>query len=86
VWAREQGEYIELEFRDSGIGIPMGEIAKIFEPFYRVRNPTNEEVAGAGLGLTIVQQILQHCGGSVSVNSKQGMGSSFKVLLPVHQP
>jgi two-component system, OmpR family, phosphate regulon sensor histidine kinase PhoR len=86
VWAREQGEYIELEFRDSGIGIPMGEIPKIFEPFYRVRTPTNEEVPGAGLGLTIVQQILQRCGGSVSVNSKQGMGSSFKVLLPVHQP
>ncbi|MBW4620944.1 MAG: ATPase [Cyanosarcina radialis HA8281-LM2] len=86
VWAREQGEYIELEFRDSGIGIPMGEIPKIFEPFYRVRTPTNEEVAGAGLGLTIVQQILQRCGGSVNVNSKQGMGSSFKVLLPVHQP
>jgi signal transduction histidine kinase len=85
VWARTQGEYIELEFRDTGIGIPTGEIPKIFEPFYRVRTTSTEEAVGAGLGLTIVQQILQRCGGSIAVSSKQGMGSSFKVLLPIHQ-
>ncbi|WP_239651853.1 ATP-binding protein [Neosynechococcus sphagnicola] len=88
VWvqAKQQGDYIQLEFRDSGIGIPGAEIPKIFDRFYRVRQPNGEERAGSGLGLTIVQQILWRCGGSVSVKSKLGEGSTFNVLLPIYHP
>jgi signal transduction histidine kinase len=88
VWvrAKQQGDYVQLEFRDTGIGITPNEIPKIFERFYRVRQSTEETSSGAGLGLTIVQQLLIHCGGSISVKSKPGEGSTFTVLLPINKP
>jgi two-component system, OmpR family, phosphate regulon sensor histidine kinase PhoR len=87
VWvrAKQQGDYVQLEFRDTGIGIASGEIPKIFDRFYRVRQMPGEETAGAGLGLTIVQQLLLYCGGSISVKSRLGEGSVFNVLLPIYR-
>jgi two-component system, OmpR family, phosphate regulon sensor histidine kinase PhoR len=82
VQASVQGDYVQLEFRDTGIGIAPTEITKIFDRFYRVRNLPDERNNGAGLGLTIVQNILRRCGGSISVVSKVGVGSKFRVLLP----
>jgi two-component system, OmpR family, phosphate regulon sensor histidine kinase PhoR len=82
VQASLQGEYVQLEFRDTGIGIAPTEIPKIFDRFYRVRNLSAEQNNGAGLGLTIVQNILLRCGGSISVVSQVGVGSKFRVLLP----
>jgi signal transduction histidine kinase len=87
VWvrAKQQGDYVQLEFRDTGIGISAGEIPKIFDRFYRVRQSIDEDMGGAGLGLTIVQKLLLHCGGSISVKSRVGDGSTFNVLLPVYR-
>lgn len=88
VWvrAKQQGDYVQLEIRDTGVGIAPSEIPKIFDRFYRVRQAADDS-SGAGLGLTIVQQLLLHCGGSISVKSKLGEGSTFNVLLPVyHSP
>ena len=82
VQASVQGDYVQLEFRDTGIGIPATEIPKIFDRFYRVRTLPSEYSNGAGLGLTIVQNILLRCGGSISVVSQVGVGSKFRVLLP----
>ncbi len=86
VWvqAKLQGEYVQLEFRDSGIGIPPSEIHKIFDRFYRGRQATEDGIGGAGLGLTIVQQLLLRCGGSISVKSRLGEGTTFNVLLPIY--
>ncbi|MEH2115310.1 DICT sensory domain-containing protein [Nostoc sp.] len=83
VWvrARTQGNYVQLEFRDTGIGIAENEIPKIFDRFYRVRTAATEDYGGAGLGLTIVQQLLMRCGGSISVKSKLYEGSTFTVQL-----
>jgi signal transduction histidine kinase len=83
VWvrARTQGDYVQLEFRDTGIGIAENEIPKIFDRFYRVRTAATEDYGGAGLGLTIVQQLLLRCGGSISVKSKLYEGSTFTVQL-----
>ncbi|MCW5313184.1 ATPase [Nostoc sp. KVJ3] len=83
VWvrARFQGDYVQLEFRDTGIGIAESEIPKIFDRFYRVRAAATEDYGGAGLGLTIVQQLLLRCGGSISVKSKLYEGSTFTVQL-----
>jgi len=52
VWvrARHQGNYVQLEFRDTGIGIAPNEIAKVFDRFYRVRPVAGEDAGGAGLG------------------------------------
>ncbi|BAS59614.1 MULTISPECIES: ATP-binding protein [Leptolyngbya] len=87
VWvrAKQQGDYVQLEFRDTGIGIAAGEIPKIFDRFYRVRQAVDEDMGGAGLGLTIVQKLLLHCGGSISVKSRVGDGSTFNVLLPIYR-
>jgi two-component system, OmpR family, phosphate regulon sensor histidine kinase PhoR len=86
IQASVQGDYIQLEFRDSGVGISMSDLPKIFDRFYRGRalpssNPTGSNV-GVGLGLTVVQNILLRCGGSISVTSQTGTGSRFRVLLP----
>ncbi|MEH2376657.1 DICT sensory domain-containing protein [Nostoc sp.] len=85
VWvrARIQGDYVQLEFRDTGIGIAENEIPKIFERFYRVRTAATEDYGGAGLGLTIVQQLLLRSGGSISVKSKLSEGSTFTVQLAI---
>ncbi|MEM9216734.1 MAG: ATP-binding protein [Cyanobacteria bacterium P01_F01_bin.150] len=87
VWvrAKQQGDYVQVEVRDTGIGIAMADIPKIFNRFYRVRPGSGEDSGGAGLGLSIVQQLLLRCGGSVTVNSRQGDGATFNVLMPVYQ-
>jgi two-component system, OmpR family, phosphate regulon sensor histidine kinase PhoR len=87
VWvkAKQQGDFIQLEFKDTGVGVPVQEIPKIFDRFYRVRQVSGEDVGGAGLGLTIVQQLLLRCGGSISVKSRPGDGSIFSVMLPIYQ-
>ncbi|XGV98101.1 MAG: ATP-binding protein [Leptolyngbya sp. BL-A-14] len=85
VRAKQQGSYVNLEVRDTGIGMAPGELPKIFDRFYRVRQSSTEDASGAGLGLTIVQQLLFHCGGSISVKSKPGEGSTFTVLLPIRR-
>jgi two-component system, OmpR family, phosphate regulon sensor histidine kinase PhoR len=83
VRASVAGEYVQLEFKDTGIGIPTPEIPKIFDRFYRIRNLADESNNNsAGLGLTIVRDILTRCGGSISVTSELGVGSRFRILLP----
>jgi signal transduction histidine kinase len=86
VQASLRDDQIELIVSDTGIGIDTKELGKIFNSFYRGRTAINEQVSGAGLGLTIVQQLIRRCGGSISVNSKVGKGSSFRILLPVIPP
>lgn len=87
VWvrAKQQDDFVQLEFKDTGVGIPANEISKIFDRFYRVRQVVEDETNGAGLGLTVVQQLLIHCGGSISVRSRVGEGSVFTVLLPIYK-
>jgi hypothetical protein len=80
-----EGDYVQVVFDDTGIGIAAHEIPRIFDIFYRGRSTISENT-GAGLGLTIVQQLLLRCGGSISVTSQVGAGSSFKVLLAVASP
>lgn len=83
VWvkARPQGDFVEVEVSDTGIGIAAADLPNIFDRFYRVRH-SSEDTGGAGLGLSIVQQLLLRCGGSISVKSKPSEGSTFSVLLP----
>jgi hypothetical protein len=77
-----EGDYVQVAFDDTGIGIAAHEIPRIFDIFYRGRSTISEN-AGAGLGLTIVQHLLLRSQGSISVTSRVGAGSTFKVLLPV---
>lgn len=83
VFATLQNEFIELSFVDTGIGIAPQDIPKIFNSFYRKPAKPEEELKSAGLGLTIVQELVKRCGGTITVTSKIGKGSTFKVLLPL---
>jgi signal transduction histidine kinase len=79
---RENGS-VKLEVVDHGIGIPRAEQQRIFEKFYRVGDPLVHNTKGSGLGLSLVQTIVKAHGGDVLVESNQGRGSKFTVVLPV---
>jgi two-component system phosphate regulon sensor histidine kinase PhoR len=68
---------------DQGIGIEPGEVAKIFDKFYRVKHPRTRQVIGTGLGLSLVKGLIEAHRGSVEVESRLGVGSTFRVLLPI---
>jgi heavy metal sensor kinase len=72
-----------LEVTDTGIGIPAEALAHLFERFYRVDKARSRQMGGAGLGLAIVKSIVTAHGGRVIVESTEGIGSRFRVLLPL---
>lgn len=72
-----------LRVRDTGIGIARGDLDRIFERFYRVDVDRSRETGGTGLGLALVRHAAQRHGGSVSVDSILGEGTTFAVVLPV---
>jgi signal transduction histidine kinase len=67
---------------DNGIGIAQKEVLRIFDPFYRVDSSLRGESTGAGLGLAIVRHLVKTHDGEVLVESREGQGTSFTVLLP----
>jgi two-component system phosphate regulon sensor histidine kinase PhoR len=86
VWVTTQApteDWVTLTVRDTGTGIATQDLPRIFDHFYRGRQGQEED--GAGLGLTIVQQLLLYCGGQVAVESQVGQGSQFHVKLPLHR-
>jgi len=85
VRARPRGNEIEVCVRDDGPGIPMADLPRIFERFYRVDKGRSRERGGTGLGLSIVKHIVQLHGGRVWVESELGKGTSFYFTLPQHQ-
>ena len=74
---------INIRINDTGYGIPASDLPHIFDRFYRVRNNGHDEIQGNGLGLAIVRSIAQQHGGDVTVESEQGKGSCFTVILPL---
>ncbi|SPD75711.1 PAS domain S-box protein [uncultured Desulfobacterium sp.] len=83
VTARNAGDYIEIKVKDTGVGIAPEELPKIFEKFYRVKSPKTRDIMGTGLGLSIVKGVVDAHHGSIDVESVEGKGTTFKILLPV---
>jgi signal transduction histidine kinase len=79
---RAAADGIELWVEDRGPGIPPGERGKVFEPFYRLDPSRNRESGGAGLGLTIVRQIVESHRGTVTIDDRPGGGACLRVRLP----
>jgi two-component system, OmpR family, phosphate regulon sensor histidine kinase PhoR len=82
---RQNGQAV-VAVRDTGIGIPSRDQARIFERFYRVDRARSRETGGTGLGLSIVKHVAENHGGSVTVESELGRGSTFTVRLPISRP
>jgi len=75
-------KYIQLEFGDTGCGIPEEILPRIFERFYRVDKGRSREQGGTGLGLSIVKHMVEDTGGKISVASQLGVGTVFTCELP----
>ncbi len=67
---------------DTGIGIAKNKQKQIFEPFVQDKNPNEKDHEGTGLGLSIVQKLVSMMGGVISVESEEGVGSTFSILIP----
>ncbi len=80
--ARLRPDAVELEVRDTGIGITEEDRARVFEEFFQARSPLHAGVTGTGLGLAFAQRIAVTLGGTVELTSSPGVGSRFVVHLP----
>jgi len=78
IHARSKGEFVEVEFADTGCGIPESDIDKIFDPLFTTK------AKGIGLGLSVCKSVLERHGGDIRVESKAGRGTTFTVSLPTH--
>jgi signal transduction histidine kinase len=77
------GNYAILQVIDTGVGMSVEVQQRVFDRFYRVSNDRGRQSGGAGLGLAIVQSIVQSYGGTVEVRSKPQQGSTFIIKLPL---
>ncbi len=84
VFARHAGTTVEVGVEDRGIGIPKAEQAKIFKKFVRGEAARKGGIRGVGIGLALVQRIMDAHGGSVRVSSEPGRGSTFTLVFPCH--
>ncbi|MDO9711905.1 response regulator [Paracraurococcus lichenis] len=73
---------VELRVVDSGVGIPAGELPRLFERFHRVEGQRSRSHEGSGIGLALIQELTRLHGGGISVESREGEGTIFTVTIP----
>ena len=78
-----KGDFVVIKVTDNGYGIAPDEIPRIFERFYRSKTEKTRNIVGTGLGLSIVKSIVEAHNGTINVKSKEGIGSTFYVRLPL---
>jgi PAS domain S-box-containing protein len=85
VATRRQAQGVEVDVRDTGIGIGDADLPFIFERFYKTNRARTYDKSGAGLGLSIVRKIVELHHGEIAVESQPGHGSTFRLTLPIRQ-
>lgn len=83
IYIRESNEMLEIEISDDGIGIPQNKLNSIFERFKQVENNTIRSGEGSGIGLYLVKSLVDMHGGDIAVESELGLGTTFKISIPV---
>ena len=81
ITADVNSDNVTVSIKDTGIGIPEEYRKKLFEDFFRIKGQSNEYIAGSGLGLAICKRIISKIGGTIEVDSKVNVGSTFRVSL-----
>ena len=79
--SKRQSDQVVLEFEDNGSGIPAGVLHRIFEPFF-----SYGKAQGVGLGMSIIQKIVEEHGGETGVSSEAGVGTTVRFFLPIAEP
>jgi signal transduction histidine kinase len=83
VSGRRDDGHIRIAVKDQGIGMDQKEVKQVFQKFYRTKKAEESGEAGTGIGLSIVQQIVEQHGGRIEVTSQPGVGSCFTVVVPI---
>jgi len=78
-----QDESVTIQVVDNGCGIPLDDCSKVFDKFFQVSSPRSTNKTGTGLGLYISRQVVEAHGGSITVSSQVGIGSTFTIVIPV---
>lgn len=78
----EKNDVVQIKIRDKGIGIPPEDVEHVFQRFYTVNRMHSKKMGGAGLGLSLVETIINKHMGRISVSSEVGKGTEFTVILP----
>jgi two-component system cell cycle sensor histidine kinase PleC len=84
--AAREGETIVIAIKDTGIGIPAGDIEKLGRPFEQVENQFTKSHGGSGLGLAISRSLVELHGGTLNIASEVGAGTEVRVVLPCNPP
>jgi two-component system, OmpR family, sensor kinase len=80
---RQSGDMAEIAVRDTGVGIPEGDLPHVFERFYRADPARGRDPGGTGLGLPIAQWITRQHGGDIAIASRSGAGTGVTIRLPL---
>jgi PAS domain S-box-containing protein len=83
VWVERRSAHATVAVTDHGIGIPAAALPRLFGRFYRAPNAEAQQIGGMGVGLYVVKEIVTLHGGEIAVESAEGQGSTFTVLLPL---
>ena len=82
---KDGDSYISLLVKDSGIGMTVEQVDNIYDRFYQVDGSNTRTHGGSGIGLSLVKELVDMQGGKIYVNSKVGVGTEFRVLLPIRE-
>ena len=85
ITAHRTGEAVIWTVSDTGIGVPEESVERIFDDYYQVENDMQRRVSGTGLGLSISRKLAGILGGTLTVESQPGSGSSFFLIIPVER-